>query len=122
MKHSGTFQINRTGTFTVPIREGSPHCGILEGKNTFKYEVSCSVSIVALDEQGFVMDNADIQTYFDRAFREPLGISCERVALKAAKDIYAMLGERSQFCEGVSVKIWGRTDSYIEFKWTKEAA
>lgn len=111
--------ITRAGTFSVKIANDAPHCGVVKHRNTFKYEVCCSMKEETLDKNGFVIDNADIQTYFDRRYQKPLKLSCELLARQAAHDLYELFGKRKKGCMEITVRIWGRADSFIEYRWTR---
>lgn len=116
---STLFSITRGGTFSVPIANDAQHCGVIKDVNSFRYEVTCSMKESTLDENGFVIDNDHIQGYFDSKYKEPLNLSCELLARQAAHDLYELFGERQAGCMDITVKIWGRPDSYIEYRWSR---
>jgi hypothetical protein len=85
--------------------------------------VACTVEDESLDEEGFILDNALLQKYWDEAYTKatPTGLSCERMAHKAAQHFYKLIREKGilKQCVQISVKIWGLPTAAVSFTWVR---
>lgn len=111
--------VYRTGRFNVALPAVKGKCGHREKKD-FLYEVWFTAGENALDERGFIVDNADIHKYFEVTYGAPtvsVFASCERMGLKAVAD----LSYGYPVAEKIVVRIWGLEGiTYVETKWEAE--
>src|SRR5690348_4823989 len=80
--------MKRTGTFTVgSAGDDQNQCG-QRGSRTLQYRVVIEGDCLKLTPQGFIIDNNDIQSYFDQKYGGHVGefVSCERIAMQAVRD------------------------------------
>jgi hypothetical protein len=85
------FQIRRSGNFTCLLEPGAAHCGIRNHANNFDYDVKIAIDDDALNHRGFVMDNQEIDLYFQTI--KSTAESCEQLSLQAAKHFWNQLTE-----------------------------
>jgi hypothetical protein len=110
------FTLRREGTFICEL-SGSIHCGLLP-INEFRYQAEICVTDNGLDSQGFIMDNADIQKYFDSIGATDL--SCELLACNTARHFAGVVLNNSHDCvNSVKVVIWGIPTSNAEYVWQR---
>jgi hypothetical protein len=83
-----TLTLRRAGDFTLAVY-GSSHCGVIEpGKPAI---VPCSYSLTlecyahGLDDQGFLVEQIGIHTYFNTL--PPSSLSCELFCVKCAHEL-----------------------------------
>lgn len=82
--------MTRTGTFEVNASLLTEHQCASAGNTRFEYTVSLEVegvSLQSLDENGFLMDNAEVGVYFQNTYGSKDGdrlYSCEITAMNAA--------------------------------------
>ena len=118
-KAKETFSIARTGEFTVELK-GSNHCslgGVAQRK--LKFGVFCRMQGEhGLDDQGFVIDNVEIQRRFDEI--KVCDISCELLCKRMADEIKGDLGSRSKALKEIKVRVWGVPgQAFAEYLWQK---
>lgn len=111
-----TFTVCRFGEFTCAWQLSDTKCGIGD-RTTFRYELK--VKSTGLDKQGFVADNREIQSYFERLYgrTDKVFVSCERMCLQALKDFQGKFAARGQKLIGFEARIWGAEQSYAELVW-----
>lgn len=80
-------QITRKGKFT-PRRFASNQCGAT-GETTFFYKVIITGTSNKLNPLGFIIDNNDIQDYFNSNWTKLQFPSCEQACVIACKDLMA---------------------------------
>jgi hypothetical protein len=115
------FTLRREGTFDA-LLTGDFHCGLTKGFNRFKYEVEICVTSDGLDPKGFVVDNREIQQYFDTYYGStPTTRSCETMASTATFAFLNLLGTRSKHCRRVCVRIYGLPTAYVEYVFQKSS-
>ena len=108
----------KEGTFRCDWQFSPDKCGLnadLPGTRDFKYEVR--VRAHRLDAHGFGLDNRVITRYFAEHFRDDSKafVSCERMALDAAKHFYGIVGgERPRMRIRKRVKIWGGLAAHLD--------
>jgi hypothetical protein len=97
--------LRRTGIFTVADEcEDSAQCGRVRGQRKLDYEVEIVSHSGALDDRGFVMENGDIQRYFDATYGNIRKFdSCELIATRAVLDLRGLAG--LDRCMNVKVSI-----------------
>ena|ERR1700680_970823 len=110
--------LERNGQFHAKRMTPSPcKCAAMHTK-TYHYFVRINATDAHLTREGFVMNNEEIQTYFDAKFgvNAPKwqGISCERMALTAARELCRMLLAESIALTNVIVRIKGSNGAWIE--------
>ena len=115
--------LERNGQFHAKHMVPTPcKCASMRTK-VYSYFVRINATDAHLTREGFVMNNEEIQTYFDSRFgiRAPRwqGISCERMALLAAKELCKMLLAESIALNEVIVRIKGSNGAWIEATCTK---
>jgi hypothetical protein len=96
--------LQRQGTFSVgECGDDTTQCG-MRGSRKLNYHVSISSTEKQLDEQGFIIDNNEIQQYFDAKFYSvDRFLSCEQIACQATMDLRKLVGARR--CKSVAVTI-----------------
>ena len=114
-----TFTMRRRGSFVTRFTSRRNQCG-REGANIFKYECVIRTRNEWLDSRGFLIDNLDIQTYFEYAFVGVPGISCEQMAQKACNHIVETLQYKNIKLASVEVTIVGGADAALTATWTPE--
>ncbi len=97
--------LRRTGIFTVADEcDDSNQCGMKRGQRKLDYEVEIITHSGALDDRGFVMENGDIQRYFDKTYGNIRKFdSCEWIAVRAVLDLREIAGPDR--CMNVKVSI-----------------
>lgn len=110
--------LERSGQFHAKRMQATPcKCAAMRTK-TYRYFVRINATDAHLSREGFVMNNEEIQTYFDSRFgvKAPTwkGISCERMALIAAKELCTRLLAESIALHNVVVRIKGSNGAWIE--------
>lgn len=111
-------KVSRKGEFNV-FCTGDNHCGIQKGYVTFPYECWVTVSNDALDEQGFVIDNAIFEEFFQNIGTTRL--SCEQLCLEGGRFLFSKMKEsgREHKIVEICVRIWGIPDlAAAEFLYT----
>lgn len=99
--------INRSGEFTA-LGSHEYQCGVEQPNKSYKYEVRIVGTRGQLDYRGFLIDNADIQSYFDNHLWAD---SCEKMVSETIEGLKRMC-ERSGFRpKKISVKISGSENS-----------
>ena len=112
-----SYRQHASGSFSAELVPGSAHCGLSFGSGTghFKYTVDLEYSgDLALDAQGFLLDNLVFQTYFQGI--APIAVSCEVLARRCANDFKKMLGERVAHACVVAVAIYPFDDVFVEWR------
>jgi hypothetical protein len=116
--------LERNGKFhAANMVATSCKCAAMRTKN-YSYFVRINATDERLTREGFVMNNEEIQTYFDSKFGKLAptwkGISCERMALTAAKELCARLLSEQIDLHSVIVRIKGSNGAWIEATCTRE--
>src|SRR5437868_377755 len=96
--------LHRVGTFQVnPEAEDSAQCGFKRGDRQLWYDVIIESDSQWLDKDGFVLDNNDVQHYFEQTYAQtPVFRSCETIAIQAVDDLCQLMAGR---CTRVCVEI-----------------
>jgi hypothetical protein len=120
-----TVDVVKEGEFRCDWQFTPDKCGLnadLPNTRSFRYEVR--VRAKHLDAQGFGMDNREIARYFAEHFRDEtkVFVSCERMALDAAKHFHNRLEDGGQGCEYANVKIWGFPGAFVDVTVLGESA
>lgn len=97
--------LHRTGQFNVNLyAEDSTQCGFHRGDRTCFFDVRIDSTSDCLDANGFILDNNEVQKYFDRVYATAeVFPSCELIALRAIADLRDLMGHDR--CYGVEVTI-----------------
>lgn len=111
-------KIEREGDFSVANMIENPNkCGMYE-KASFHYRVEIDGNSGHLTPQGFIIDNNDIQGYFDKTYTKNTAkipfISCENMAAKAVRDFRNSLKVKVY---GIKVTIWGSEHASLTAYW-----
>jgi hypothetical protein len=92
----------------------------------YQYFVRINANDSHLSKSGFVMNNEEIQTYFDNRFGKLAphwtGISCELMALASARELCSMLLKEGIAIYSVVVRLKGSNGAWIEAICNKEDA
>jgi hypothetical protein len=98
--------LHRTGDFLVNDKaEDSTQCGFTRGSRQVFFDVSIESDTEMLDGNGFVLDNNEVQHYFEREYAHVTVFqSCERIALKAIDDLRALMGNDRTFYISCEIK------------------
>jgi hypothetical protein len=110
--------LERSGQFHAVNMVPTPcKCASMRTK-VYSYFVRINASDSHLSREGFVLNNEEIQTYFDSRFGKNAatwqGISCERMALASARELCQMLLRESVSLTNVIVRIKGSNGAWIE--------
>jgi len=87
--------LHRTGDFLVgECKDDSTQCGFRRGDREVFFDVTIESDSAMLDASGFILDNNEVQHYFEREYAQVDEFkSCETIALKAIDDLRAIMGE-----------------------------
>jgi hypothetical protein len=116
--------LERSGQFHARNMVPTPcKCASMRTKN-YSYFVRINANDSHLSREGFVLNNEEIQTYFDRRFGKLAaswqGISCELMALASARELCQMLLREGIALYSVVVRIKGSNGAWIEAICNKE--
>lgn len=109
--------VMRNGTVTVNAEEIEGKCGN-RGLNQFFYEAWLTASDSDLDSRGFIVDNAEVDSYFRRVYTKldtgrPF-VSCELMGQRFVRDFISYYPSLTK----IVVRIWGMKDiTYVETAW-----
>jgi hypothetical protein len=95
------FTLNRMGTFEVKMYTDF-QCK-QHGHRFFEYHVKIRV-INSLDENGFVIDHAEVDAMIHNIVDKPMK-SCELVASEVVNTIYREMVKRGSRCKSVYIKL-----------------
>lgn len=114
-------RINREGSFEVTLEQRSQdQCGRV-GVLRYKYFVTIEATNRTLTEQGFVMDNAICDLYFQERYGKRLEEcpSCEQMVQDAIDHFKGIFEKDTPEVElmRIMVRIHGSEVSYIEGEW-----
>jgi len=110
--------LERAGQFhAVNMVPSTCKCASMRTKH-YRYFVRINADDSHLTREGFVLDNAQIQVYFDSRFGRLAprwqGISCERMALTAARELCQKLLASAVALQNVIVRLRGSNGAWIE--------
>ncbi len=97
--------LRRTGSFRVAFdADNTNQCGRYQGQRDLDYAVEITSHSACLDDRGFIIENSEIQSYFDRTYSEAkVFVSCELIALRAVVGLHRLMGKNR--CSNVKVQI-----------------
>lgn len=109
--------LQRQGTFSVgECGDDTTQCG-MRGTRRLNYHVSITSTEKQLDEHGFIIDNNEVQRYFDEKFyRLDRFLSCEAIACQATQDLRTLVGRRR--CTSVTVTIAPGEHAGLTAEWS----
>lgn len=115
--------INRKGMFTIdPNRTSEFQCG-REGLIQFTYDVTICSTNRTLDKNGFIIDNAVIDDYFNKTYTKKKSneaiSSCELIAQDTVKYFHKYLEKRKIEILEINVIISGSEHSRLTASWEK---
>lgn len=86
--------LHRTGDFFVNDKaEDSTQCGFRRGDRQVFFDVTIESDNALVDDKGFVLDNNEVQHYFERKYAAVEEFkSCETIACSAIEDLRALMG------------------------------
>ena len=98
--------LHRTGDFRVNDNaEDSTQCGFRRGDRTVYYDVVIESDNSMLDANGFVLDNNEVQHYFEREYAHVSEFkSCETIACKAIEDLREIMGTERVYYIACEIK------------------
>lgn len=101
-----TLRLERNGDWIVTASgDRSRKCGP-PAENHMAYRVFVECPDDALDADGFVIDHNEIQAYFERTFGHVVDFpSCERIAVKAIRDLHELMVSRGSRPCGIEVTV-----------------
>jgi len=84
----------------------------------YHWYVKIDANDTRLTPEGYVLNNEYIGSYFEKRFGKLAekwqAMSCERMALMAAKEIFTLLAKQETDCNRVTVRIKGSNGAWIE--------
>lgn len=111
-------KMKREGTFHANFRETAVNCG-RGGQTIFQYRVEVECDEDVLDSRGFIMDNNDVQFYFDSTYRRKQdAVSCENIAMKACIELHRMIVKRESV-RRLAVTINGSAAAGLTAEWDR---
>lgn len=92
-----TVSLNREGSFHVNcVGDDSTQCGIRGSTRTLFYKVFIRGREDCLTPEGFIIDNNDVQKYFEETYQHcdvETFPSCETMACRAVRSFHGMFGQ-----------------------------
>jgi hypothetical protein len=121
MSESLTLTIRRHGEFSVRFTgSNADQCG-LPGTQILRYDVRIVGDEDHLTDQGFIIDNNAIHSYFLTTYDRVRDFeSCERIAARACRDFKAMFGRgelRDVVAREIEVTIAGGPNAGLTAHW-----
>jgi hypothetical protein len=110
--------LTRAGYFDIGQVDGddSNQCGS-RGERRIRYHVAIVSPPDHLNSHGFVLDNNDVQAYFDRTYSHVTDLpSCERIAMQACHDLASIAG----CVVNVEVTIGGTPQAGLTAFWSED--
>ena len=110
--------LERSGKFhAITMRPNPCKCASMRTR-TYSYFVRINATDAHLTREGFVLNNEEVQKYFDSRFGARAkawdGISCERMALLAARELCGTLLREHVSLTNVIVRLKGSNGAWIE--------
>lgn len=98
--------LHRTGDFFVNDKaEDSTQCGFRRGDRQVFFDVIIESDNALVDANGFILDNNEVQHYFEREYQHVTEFkSCETIACKAINDLREIMGRERAFYISVEIK------------------
>lgn len=98
--------LHRSGDFFVNDKaEDSTQCGFRRGDRQVFFDVYIESDTTMFDANGFVLDNNEVQHYFEREYNDVKEFkSCETIALKAVNDLRDIMGADRCFYISCEIK------------------
>lgn len=111
--------MERSGTFKPKLKATPGHVGKCDmpSKNVYRYHAQVTATDEHLSKEGFIMDNARIQDFFDNAYNGLSEMSCEKMASFAARGLGAILEHEHISCTGVQIQIGGSNGAWLTAVW-----
>lgn len=111
MERSGEF---KPAFVAVP---GHPGKCDLPTADVYRYHCEVKAMDTRLSPEGFIMDNARIQSFFEACFNGLTEMSCERMASHAARNLGLMLLNERIEVTCVTTKIGGSNGAWLTARW-----
>lgn len=109
LQRQGEFRVGQCGDDTT-------QCG-MRGTRTLHYDVSIRSTERQLNENGFIVDQLEIQRYFDTRYQVvPRFLSCEEIACEATKGLRKLVGPRR--CNSIKVTIAPGPNAGLTAEWS----
>jgi hypothetical protein len=113
--------LERAGTFKASTMiSTTSKCGAM-AMNTYNYRVRIQATSQVLTPQGYVINNEEIQNFFDERFGEKakpwMACSCENMAQQSCKELTAILRMRKIRLKLIRVTLEGSNGALITAEW-----
>lgn len=116
-------QIQRVGRFRVNFKgPNTNQCGQKNVTRELRYKVEITGDDTVLDQQGFIIDNNDIDRYFQEKYGVEDGFefqSCENIAQEACKAFRGRLGHRRGL-KKICVTVSGSDVASLSATWKRK--
>lgn len=119
--NASTLTMGKKGQF-VSTKGSEFQCIAVDNKvYDYEIEVRCEAQFVN-ETTGWLMDVRDVDTYFYNKYNgqhaEP-ALSCEVMAYKAMKDLYAIFTGHGARVDYIRVRIYGAAGGFIDAAWER---
>jgi hypothetical protein len=122
MDSSMLIKLTRSGRFHAKTMQSNPHKCAAMRTRTYAYWVSIEGTDSRLSPEGYLFNNERVQEYFDTRFgvKAPKwdAISCELLALTAAKELAGIMLNEGIDIQCVECQILGSNGAQIKGIWT----
>jgi len=132
--------MKRVGKFECSWRNAENKCGVGEDLNPwYSYQCYIEADSRILDAHGFIIDQLDVDKYFQDKYKfarnalgypsfQPAAKSCEQIALASVRDIKQMvenhmhktLGWSKLYCIRVTIGVLFNETATLTAEWTPE--
>lgn len=103
----GTLTLRRSGEFTLHVRRGSRHCGVIADTGPASMPCEYALTLVCasncLDRDGFLVEQIGVHRFFQDLPRTSL--SCEKLAIKCSRDLYKEIMAENPKCVVFSMSL-----------------
>lgn len=113
--------LERAGTFrAINMIDTATKCGAM-AMNSYNYRVKIQAKPKPLTPQGYVINNEEIQNFFDERFGEKakpwMAFSCENMARVSCEELGALLQNRKIKIKLILVTLEGSNGALITAEW-----
>ena len=108
----------RDGEFTAAVEPEKIYCGLYNTPEiTYKFQVELEADVQGLDEDGFLVDNRDLE----RVFLECKHVyrSCENLCEKFIDCVLALVGDRKPYVTKCVVTLWASPTAKVTQEYTR---
>jgi len=98
MERNGSFYVNE-------LAFDRTQCGVQRGDRELHYHVEIESDSEYLDNNGFLVNNYEIQGYFDSRYAQiPVFPSCEEIACQTVEELAELIGRDRVFAIRCTIK------------------